>query len=68
MAMCKRLPIRIIRERQVNSLDISAGRMGSRNKCYVVKSKDGKAEDDKQLNTWTASIAMSPISHSAIPS
>ena len=41
--------------------------MGSRNKCYVVKLKEEEAEDDKELNTWTASTTMSPISNSAIP-
>ena len=56
-------------EREPNEiLDTSAGRMGSRSKRYVVKLKDGEAEDDKELNTWTASETKSLISHSAISS
>ena len=53
-------------KRETNeSIETSAGRMGSRNKCCVVKLKEGGAKDDKELNTWTASTTMSPISHSA---
>ena len=35
--------MRIIRERENESIETSAGRMGSRNKCCVVKLKDGGA-------------------------